>query len=377
MINEEKNYYEILGVSRDASSENIRKACDRLKFVERVPFDEWKIIDKAFDVLYHSDTRKTYDEELKAKEESRFFAGGTDDVIKEETSIIEPQEEPETLIEKPIEETKIKEEVVEQKEREEEKQEQTKEEQKSQQPVVNTPYTPTFTEPIIGSPTYQKKGLKNKIFDGLGQKESKFIMGSLIATGASFTLIGPIGIVVGVIPVTYLGLKKLKDKFRKMKLTYKSYTGDITAIGMLESEEIKRYNDITAKQIYKLLKEKNNLTEIRILQKRFENSIKLLRKQIEFKRRIRCSKEGYASVRLAIASLTMQLQNSLRTLDYINNQIALYENSQQMKKVSASIEKLNTHPDVSKVVSDRYEEHLPLELSGLQEENQESIGRAR
>ena len=384
MMNEEKNYYEILGVSHDASSENIRKACDRLKFVERVPFDEWKIIDKAFDVLYHSDSRKAYDEELKQKEESRFFVSGTDDIgveEKEETSIVEPQVEPETLIEKPVEETKTKEEVVEQQEQDEEKQvqpqEEIKEEQKEPQPVVNTPPIPTFAEPIIGTTTYQKKSLKNQIFDGLGQKERKFVMGSLIATGACFTLIGPLGIVAGVIPAAYLGFKKLKDKFRKMKLTYKSYTGDITAIGTLESEEIKRYNDITAKQIYKLLKEKNNLTEIKILQKRFENSIKLLRKQIEFKKMIRCSKEGYASVRLAIASLTMQLQNSIRTLDYINAQIALYENSQQMKKVSTSIEKLNTHPDVSKVVSDRYEEHLPLELSGLQEENQESIGRAR
>lgn len=62
-----QNYYEILGVDRNAPFYSIRQAKDELKFGDsnvRVPFSKWAIIDEAYSVLSDPEKRKEYDQYL-------------------------------------------------------------------------------------------------------------------------------------------------------------------------------------------------------------------------------------------------------------------------------------------------------------------------
>ena len=61
------NYYEILGVDKNASTANITKARNRLKFgspEDRVPFNMYGVIDQAYDTLVNPELRRKYDETL-------------------------------------------------------------------------------------------------------------------------------------------------------------------------------------------------------------------------------------------------------------------------------------------------------------------------
>ena len=61
------NYYDILGVEKNASLESIMRAKDRLKFGsgdDKAPFSMWPIIDEAYSVLSNFEERKKYDEKL-------------------------------------------------------------------------------------------------------------------------------------------------------------------------------------------------------------------------------------------------------------------------------------------------------------------------
>lgn len=76
-----RTYYDILGIDKNASRENILKAKNRLKFGEdRVNFDMFKKIDEAFDVLYDPESRRKYDESLEKN----------NDELKDDTKISEP-----------------------------------------------------------------------------------------------------------------------------------------------------------------------------------------------------------------------------------------------------------------------------------------------
>ncbi len=62
-----KTYYEILGISTDATSKDIQLAKDRLKFGsqdERVPFSMWSKIDEAYNVLIDANKRMEYDKKI-------------------------------------------------------------------------------------------------------------------------------------------------------------------------------------------------------------------------------------------------------------------------------------------------------------------------
>lgn len=62
-----KNYYEILGVEKDATLTEISESKDKLKFGDestRVPFSEWKNIDEAYETLSNPDKRAEYDATL-------------------------------------------------------------------------------------------------------------------------------------------------------------------------------------------------------------------------------------------------------------------------------------------------------------------------
>lgn len=67
-----KNYYEMLSVSREATSEQIKKAylrkAKKLHPDKGGNSDEFNEVKKAFDVLYNEDTRKEYDETGEVKD---------------------------------------------------------------------------------------------------------------------------------------------------------------------------------------------------------------------------------------------------------------------------------------------------------------------
>jgi len=80
-----KDYYEILGVSRDASSDDLKKAYRRLarenhpdtsKDPKEVAEEKFKEISEAYEVLSDEGKRKTYDQYGHAGVGQQFGAGG-------------------------------------------------------------------------------------------------------------------------------------------------------------------------------------------------------------------------------------------------------------------------------------------------------------
>lgn len=78
-----KNYYEILGVSQDASPEEIRSAYLKLAHRyhpdktggDKAAEEKLKAVNEAYDTLKKPDKRKRYDEELRGPREFRFEGG--------------------------------------------------------------------------------------------------------------------------------------------------------------------------------------------------------------------------------------------------------------------------------------------------------------
>ena len=67
-----KNYYEILGVNKNATLLEITKAKDNLKWGPkdlRAPISKWNDIDEAYYVLSNEEKRLEYDKHLNSKEE--------------------------------------------------------------------------------------------------------------------------------------------------------------------------------------------------------------------------------------------------------------------------------------------------------------------
>ena len=74
--NQNRTYYNILGVEKDASLDSIQKAKDRLKYGgpdDRVPFNMWAKIDEAYSVLSNSEKRKEYDKKLEYQKNNTYL----------------------------------------------------------------------------------------------------------------------------------------------------------------------------------------------------------------------------------------------------------------------------------------------------------------
>ena len=73
-----QSYYDILGVSIDASPENVERAKNRLKFgdaEDRAPFSMWDKIDEAYKVLTNPEKRAEYDKKLELENKNVSSSG--------------------------------------------------------------------------------------------------------------------------------------------------------------------------------------------------------------------------------------------------------------------------------------------------------------
>ena len=74
-----QSYYDILGVTEDASLESIEKAKNRLKFgdaEDRAPFNMWDKIDEAYKVLTNPEKRAEYDKKLGTERKNVYSSTG-------------------------------------------------------------------------------------------------------------------------------------------------------------------------------------------------------------------------------------------------------------------------------------------------------------
>ncbi|MBQ2946442.1 MAG: hypothetical protein IJE04_01135 [Bacilli bacterium] len=83
-----QSYYDILGVTEDATLESIEKAKNRLKFgdaEDRAPFNMWDKIDEAYKVLTNREARSEYDKklEMERKNISSFSPISSDHVFED------------------------------------------------------------------------------------------------------------------------------------------------------------------------------------------------------------------------------------------------------------------------------------------------------
>lgn len=363
-----QTYYDILGVTKNASLENIRAARDRLKYGspdDRVPFSMWEKIDNAYDVLSDSEKRKEYDKALENNQTNidypNDFVSQTVQPIEPEVSepVIEEPKEDEVLseIEQPkenipnelpynkqeIEEPK-KDDVLEHIEQPKENDyEEPKEvldhgtDEKANEDILENPVSDindkTEPIPVKNSPT---NNLKNDIFNELRFKpveDSKFKDADSVIAGKNAKRIGKFATVgaltfllfnipgVTLLAAGYLINKKVRKKVKKAKLTKESYTGIITEVQTTESRLIEESNQKLMSSIDKLSEKNYSDVNTRKLRLKYGNEVQLLEKMIELRENTKKEKGQLTSRELRIQALKGQLRKAKRNLKYVNESV--------------------------------------------------------
>lgn len=346
--NNNQTYYDILGVTKDASLESIMKARDRLKYGssnDRVPFSMWDKIDKAYDILSDSEKRREYDKNVGVNEFGGTFlinpnvdfnSNVLDNNSTEDLDEIKGQDQPKvetTLPEMQPEQVKENTDMVPLLNH----QGLNNQEPESHQPTEETSNELSSNiEPP--QPGEDKKGhtsndgLKNDIFEELKFKpveKSQFkdadsIMagkttkkiGKFVAAGAlAFTVLGPYG--VSLLAVGYLINKKVRKKVKKAKLTKESYIGIITEVQTTESRLIEESNQRLMANIDKLLDGNYNDVELQKQKLNYANQVELLEKMVEIRKNTKKEKGQLTRRELRIQALKGQLHKAKKDLRYI------------------------------------------------------------
>ena len=339
MNNKFKNYYKILGISQNASSNSIENAARReMEYANPTQRD---LIREAASVLLNNELRARYDEiynenvaaverlKQNAVTQSDFLAVSSmanrikslEEEIKEKE--VPTPEEPAPQEPAPQEPTPD---------------EPTIEEPTPQEP---TPEEPTIEEPTPEEPTpeetenieskeqekKEKSKLDTSIGDGFAQNlgfddetleqdalikaanRKKIINNSLII-GGSTVLFGPIGTLVSTL------ILKKKGKLKLQKLASK---GKIKELKTLESKIIEAENKKLDEEIDELLKsplsDNQSRYKLELAKKRYENQVDLLQKRIEFKKNEKSKLGGKAYNRLHVLALETRFAAAIKSLE--------------------------------------------------------------
>lgn len=362
-----QTYYDILGVKKDASLENIMKARDRLKYGssdDRVPFTMWNKIDKAYDILSNSETRREYDKSLENNElnfDSLNIGDTPNDNLVEvnsNPSVIEPQKN--DVIASVPDELQQRGDTISQLEEPQNAQESTdmvplyspKDEEKKEEPLEQTindnlddkentlnddeedrveeveQQTIDNNDSILRNDIFEKLKFKPsdnssfKDFNSVNTIRNAKKVGLGVAAFASFlTPIGPLVSTVAVGGIIYLINKRVKKKVKKAKLTKESYTGIITEVQTTESRLIEESNNRLMANIDRLLQSDYNDAKLQKYKLSFENQVELLEKMVENRKNTKKQKGLLTSRELRIQALKGQLHKAKKKLKYIDKNI--------------------------------------------------------
>lgn len=361
-----QTYYDILGVKKDASLENIMKARDRLKYGssdDRVPFTMWDKIDKAYDILSNSETRREYDKSLENNEmnfnNSNFGdTSSTDSIeVNSNSSVIEPQKNdviasiPDELQQSGDEVSELEESQTAQEstdmqpfyspkyeEKKEESLEQTVNDNldDNNENTLNDDAEDRVEETKQQTIDNNDSALRNDIFEKLKFKPSdkaefkdadSILTGKKIKMVAKFVGAGALAFTVlnlygvGLLAAGYFINKKVRKKAKKAKLTKESYTGIITEVQTTESRLIEESNNRLMENIDRLLQSDYSDVELQKYKLSFENQVELLEKMVENRKNTKKQKGLLTSRELRIQALKGQLHKAKKKLKYIDKNI--------------------------------------------------------
>lgn len=333
-------YYEILGVTHDASQENLYRARNRLKFGredDRVPFSQWSLIDEAYDVLSDPDKRKAYDSFLR-ENETKSYSDFLEEKQKEEEMVEEQQvsSQSDELDGSSDEENLNEEEAVEKKEPEEEskieedsnsdKEDSDNEEEKEVNPSGGAqPFT----------------HLNEKFSDMSFEYKMKTIAKYL---GVAFFISPTLAAVIAV----WMHKNKGKIKLHKDKAPKK-----ITEVKNLDLQAFKEYEQNLNTDIDKLLAEKHNNYRLEINKKKYENQIDLLQKRLEVRiNRHLDNRYQMFSNKLQVKSISQQLATARKNLENVSKKIE-ETNKDKMPRLARLNDKLiKSNQEIAKLDKD-------------------------
>lgn len=334
MTNEFKDYYRILGVTYNASLENIMKAAKReLEYAYGSRRDD---INKAYYVLSDYNRRNDYDSEFMSrmnidqatfKNSQRYFEIENLNSISASYDGVSESSEKEINDEFKPTEVQEKEIKIEEAKEEKEVTEEPKLEENSNNAVepINYKYIPVKRPEKIKE---EPKKIDNTIVQN-NDLNKKVINGMILAGGvaAGALIIGGVpGVIIGAVAGEAIG-NFYKKHAGKIKLEKQSKPREIKKVNTEETRFIDQASEKLENEIYDLLSRPNNNYELEIACRKYENTIDLLKKRIEFKSN-EITKSGYSVMkRLEIIALERKLSSVTKTYEQLTTKISKVKDS--------------------------------------------------
>ena len=275
-----QTYYDVLGISENASFENIERAKNRLKFEERVPFSMWEKIDEAYSILSDKEKRKEYDKSLK---------------------IIDSNDEiTHNVLSNNGVELSVKDEIH-----------------------SNSDHTSSSildeSDEIYSNSDHTSSSIVNEDEQSLNNS-SKYKVNEKIILPKKINL--------------------RKENFSSI-LSDETYFSIIEDIQTEERNIINLYSQKIEEQILNLLSSPHNNIELEKNRIRYENQIELLKEMIEIRKSARKKENELSKSDLRLLALKYELYLQKFKLKNINKKIEEYNNSNEVSKVSEELSQVN------------------------------------
>lgn len=376
------NYYDILGIKKDASLENIQKAKDKLKFGgpdDKAPFSMWAKIDEAYEVLSDREKRREYDRKLEeetidystSKLQSEFAS--LQSMIKEnKEKIVETEVKDDQLSKTSLMSAQSENELSKEKNDHEQLEKIKLEENQS----VQTDLTNTQSEEVTDMIDYNNQILTSNsksqyVIDQLSKKaEETFTVANLKRFGKNIVLAIPTAVLA-----TGIIIKELSKK-NNYSLQEDSAEKTITEIKTPEMELEEEYRKKLSEKIEKKLNEYHTNYDLQIDKLRYENYIELLQKKIELKEQESVKKGKITIYKLQLTALKRQLEVFREELDKVNSKIQQKQKHQNLSRLYRSLNLVNkkiaknTQSDIKKTIAiknlqvkkDKLTDKLKLEI---------------